>query len=87
MANGLPGYTLERRKEFFETDWPICKTAIDLFIRNLPMDVDPPPHLTKELIWKMTKIITIFSDIIADDQAEIAAIKVINKAMEKDNGS
>jgi hypothetical protein len=86
MANGLPGYTSERREAFFEKDWPIVKASVDLFLRTLPSGGAPPEHLVRPMIEKMVKIIVILSDIIDDDQAEILALKTVHKAMERKNG-
>lgn len=84
--NGFPGYTVERRPDFFVKDWPIVKHSIDQFLKSLPPGVEPPDGMAKELIFKMTRIICCFSDIIQDDQAEILSLRTIMKAMEKKDG-
>jgi len=87
MANGLPGYSVERREEFFKVDWPIVKTTCDLVLTHFPAGAVPTdPQKTALMIVKMTQIISIFSQIIEDDQAEILALKTIMKAMEKKDG-
>ena len=84
--NGFPGYAAERRPEFFEKDWPIVKGSIDMFLAALPKDVPIPADKVNDLVYKMTRIICCFSNIVQDDQAEILALRTIMKAMEKKSG-
>jgi hypothetical protein len=87
MANGFPGYNIERREAFFREDWPIVSASIERLADVLPKAGLPNEVLTRAMIDKLVKAINVMSEIIDDDQAEILSLKTIMKAMERKHAS